>query len=242
MKRYATLALLSFALLGCDSRQSSDVAATIQRTQFVARLEATGRLPAATEASAPVTGPETAFALETFACGISIARPSAWRRLTASQDQNIQAAVQAKGVEPDVGRQTLLLMNSTPEPHAAQLRIKLTDDPDPAADVVLEVANDESILQMWTDQLRGAFESSALVKIVEMPRAKVVRLANRPAIHFQYTRKDPGAGPDWRVDQYKIPLGTKMLHLTTSFSTLEGEAYSPILQSVLASLKAPNDC
>ena len=233
--RIAVLAL--FALCACVPvpRDTPDSATAITE------------LPDATNASPPIAAANHVYRRSEFECGIALSYPAHWEVLTREMDLNIQANAQARGTPPrPSGNRTLLLLNSTPEPHGAQLRLVVNPaNQDVTQRVLLDMAHDQATLHVISDQLLQQFrarEAAGGVRVVTMRPARVERLDDHAAIHTSYDRLSMLGGSDWRVDQYQIPVEGALIHFTISYQIDEEQQWSPILNASLASLQVGDGC
>lgn len=204
-------------------------------------------LPQATNVSPPVAAADQVYRRSEFECGIALSYPAHWGVLTQEMDLNVQAGAQARGTLPrPSGSTTLLLLNSTPEPHGAQLRLVVEPaDRDLTQEILPYLANDPATLQAMSDQLLQqlrTLEATGGARIVRMRPARVERLDNLAAIHMSYDRASALGGSDWRVDQYHIPVERVLIHFTISYRIDEEQQWSPILSASLASLEVGDGC
>lgn len=200
-------------------------------------------LSPAVRADAPSTGVGQLFTRAQFGCA-AISYPSHWRRLTSDEDLNLRASTAARGFPTTSGRTTLLLLNAMPEPHGAQIRVTVSDEPQMNEAILLELAGDHETLVSISDQLAQGFNSNpnSNVRVLQMRPATVVRLAGHAALLLSYDREGMLEDGPWRVDQYKIPLDGRLLQITASYRTNDGPVWSPILASSLASIDIIGAC
>jgi hypothetical protein len=232
--------LLVLVSVGCGPLESGSVQQSFPQTEIA-------DLPPVTAAIPPTSGPDQVYARAEFDCGIAVSYPAHWGVLTREMDLNIRANAEARGTNPSpTGRRTLLLLNSTPEPHGAQLRLVVSPaEPDVTQENFLAMASDHAVLGAITEQMLEQFRSGEAqggVRVVTMRPARVERLGDHAAMHLSYDRESMLGGSNWRVDQYQIPIGTSLLQFTISYRIEEAEMWAPILTASLASLDVGGGC
>jgi hypothetical protein len=237
--RAIDLLLLSSAgliLAACDPVAESPIAAP---TETVA---ATQPLVDATTSPPPPLGDASVFRRATFDCGIDISYPKHWTVLSREEDLNIRASAQARGIIPTPGRKTLLLLNSTPEPHAAQLRLTLSAVTEPSRQMLTSLASDREALGWLGDGIFEELQSYGAVVIESRRDLRVVLVGSLPSLHLSYDRHAVRGIGNWRVDQYNVPLSDQSLQITLSYNVAAQALYEPILKSSLASISISPAC
>lgn len=203
-------------------------------------------LPLATSAIVPPIGAGAAYRRLAFDCGISVSIPAHWKILSQDDDLNIQARVQAQGVPPSsVGRKTLLLVNSSPEPSAAHVRLIRIPETELSKATLLSVAADDEALKAMAaafQQSWNASSSTGGLSVVNMRPLRVEKLAGQAAIHLSYDRTGLNGDGNWRVDQFKIPTEGHLVTYTVSYRLSQEQMYKPMLDATLASLTVAEDC
>jgi len=201
--------------------------------------EILGRTPAAQ--SVPVQGAmdssDGSFTNLELPRGISISIPAHWTILSKDDLLNLGAATESISPASDNGKEALLAVNSSPEPHGAQLRISITSPLPYSKDDLLKMT--PSDLKLVSDGLLSSFkalEDKGGIHVLEMYDSTIEQIDGHAALHMSYLRSSMNEGPNWRVEQYKIPVSDHLVELTLSYRDSERSLWQPILTRSMHSL------
>lgn len=231
MMRIFLLSLL--ALLGCGET-------TITTEESPAEIDYFGAAEAPTEAPS-----DRVFASRDIGTGVHIEYPDHWHALTTDEISSIRALGASIAAEAGIvveGKQTLLAVNSAPQPSGALIRLSTTS-PATITQSTLEQAiqrgQETNLLQTVHSEFSSRFpammESAGVtVSAIELP--EIVYVAGRPAVLIRYTRTSAVDSGLWEVRMYQIADENRTIELTLSNRISDRAIWRPILDRTLGTL------
>jgi hypothetical protein len=194
-----------------------------------------------------VSAQDTEFRRVELPYGILLDIPSHWVVLSQDTRKNIRAAgevmIENTGIDvSDYKKETLLAVNSIPEPTGAMIRVSISFSSDitqtdlmGASSADLKEVGDE-MLQMFRN-----LEASGGPKLIEMQEVRIEKIDNNLTLVIPYIRESKIEKSSWQVTLYKIPLSNQIIELTLSHRQSDALLWKPILEKVKRSLKLKND-
>lgn len=191
----------------------------------------------------PAPAQDTAFRHLQLPYSISLDVPSHWTVLSVESRQNLGAAGQAMtdnaGIEnPGWRKESLLAINSTPNPTGAMIRVSVMTPPE-YTQSDLAAATPGDLQEVGADMLKmfHQLDASGGPRIIEMQPLRIERINNSRALVIPYLRAGVNGPSPWEVTQYKIPLSSRILEITLSCRQSDAVVWRPILERVKRSVQ-----
>lgn len=188
---------------------------------------------------------ERVFVSSDIGAGIHIEYPSHWHVLTSAEISDTHALGTSIAAEAGIvveGKQTLLAVNSAPQPSGALMRLSTTF-PATITQATLEQAirsgQQEELLQSLNSEFSSRFPAMmerAGVTVSAIERPQIVHVAGRPAVLIKYRRTSAVDGGLWEVRMYQIADQDRTVELTLSNRLSDRAIWRPILDRTLNTL------
>jgi hypothetical protein len=185
---------------------------------------------------------ESAFRRIELPHSIALQVPAHWKVLSQATISNLkafeEATTEAAGIrDPKRSKNTLLAMNSLPDPTGAMIRVSISTPPDFTADE-LKATTAADIVELQSEMLSlfRQFEATGGPKVLETQPARVERLGGEMSLVIPYRRASQFGPSPWHVTQYKIPIRNHLVEITLSYRESDGAVWKPILEKVRRSI------
>lgn len=176
--------------------------------------------------------------------GISIEAPSHWLVHADSEKKNFAAASEGAariaGIDYDTNqdKSRLIAISALPTPSGAKIRINLIR-PLPFSSAELRSASAQNLKDVETEfrAVMGKSMASMGAKLLAVATPRIEMVSGSPSLLLEYRRSDPHGPSPWTVTQYKIPVGDKLIELTTSYRESDATIWKPVIEYAKQSLR-----
>jgi hypothetical protein len=168
--------------------------------------------------------------------GISVDIPNHWNVLEAATISNIRAHAEAIDGLNRENKETILAVNSEPQPHVAQVRISAVIPGSFTQEMLLNTTQKD--LDDLKSEYWKVFSGLKKIKIINIDSVEIENVGGHNALIISYIREGMVEPSPWMVTIYEIPISTdKLIYFTISYRIKNEILLKPILKHIKDSIR-----